>query len=69
MLLMEQYLKTKKGMQLAGKVAKGMPIGCIPCHQSASGADFAFSHNKTVNASVYWIGDKSMKEKFADLMK
>ena len=62
-------MKNKKGMQLAGRVAKGMPIGCISCHQSASGADFVFSHNKTVNASVAWIGDKSMKDKFADLMK
>lgn len=62
-------LNNKKGMQLAGRVAKGMPIGCISCHQSASGADFVFSHNKTVNASVSWIGDKSMKAKFADLMK
>ena len=62
-------LKNKKGMQLAGRVAKGMPVGCISCHQSASGADFVFSHNKTVNASVTWIGDKSMKAKFADLMK
>ena len=62
-------LKNKKGMKLAGRVAKGKPVGCISCHQSASGADFVFSHNKTVNASVAWIGDKSMKEKFADLMK
>ena len=62
-------MKNKKGMQLAGRVAKGMPIGCISCHQSASGADFVFSHNKTVNSSVAWIGDKSMKAKFADLMK
>ena len=62
-------LKNKKGMHLAGRVAKGMPVGCISCHQSASGADFVFSHNKTFNASVTWIGDKSMKAKFADLMK
>ena len=64
-----KIMKNKKDMQLAGRVAKGMPIGCISCHQSASGADFVFSHNKTVNASVAWIGDKSMKAKFADLMK
>ena len=64
-----KIMKNKKGMQLAGRVAKGKPVGCISCHQSASGADFVFSHNKTVNASVAWIGDKSMKAKFADLMK
>lgn len=58
-----------KGMKLVGKVAKGMPVGCISCHASASGSDFVFSHNKTVNANVTWIGDKSMMSSFADLMK
>jgi len=61
-------LKNKKGMSLAGRVAKGMPVGCISCHKSASGSDFVFSHNKIVNASVTWIGDKNLKAKFADLM-
>ncbi len=58
-----------KGMKLVGKVAKGMPVGCISCHASASGSDFVFSHNKTVNADVTWIGDKLMMSNFADLMK
>jgi len=49
-------MANKKGMKLAGRVAKGKPIGCISCHRSASGNDFVFSHNKTVNAAVTWIG-------------
>jgi len=64
-----KVMKNPKGMSLAGRVAKGMPIGCISCHKSASGADFVFSHNKTVNESVSWIGDKKEQAKFADLMK
>lgn len=35
-----------KGMKLAGKVAKGMPQGCIACHQSASGGDYVFAHDR-----------------------
>ena len=58
-----------KGMKLVGKVAKGMPVGCISCHASASGSDFVFSHNKMVNANVTWVGDKAMMSGFADLMK
>ena len=58
-----------KGMKLVGKVAKGMPVGCISCHASASGSDFVFSHNKTVNAGVTWIGEKTSMKSFADLMK
>ena len=41
-----------KGMKLAGKVAKGMDKGCIFCHQSASGNDLVFIHNKEANAEV-----------------
>ena len=41
-----------KGMKLAGKVAKGMDKGCIFCHQSASGNDLVFVHNKEANAEV-----------------
>ena len=63
-----KIMKNKKGIYLAGKVAKGMPIGCISCHQSASGDDFVFSHNKTVNADVTWIGKKANKKKFFNLM-
>jgi len=59
----------EKGMKLVGKVAKGMPVGCISCHASASGNDLVFSHNGTVNADVTWIGDKSMMGSFAELMK
>ncbi len=61
-------MKNEKGMALAGKVAKGMPVGCISCHQSASGSDFVFSHNKTVNADVSWIGKKADMKSFYDLM-
>jgi len=63
------FVNKKPKMKLAGRVAKGMPVGCISCHQSASGSDFVFSHNKTVNAAVTWIGDKSQMKSVADLMK
>jgi len=32
-----------KGMKLAGRVAKGMPTGCIACHKSAPGGDMLFT--------------------------
>jgi len=35
-----------KGMQLAGRVAKGMDQGCIACHQAAPGDDYVYSHDK-----------------------
>ncbi len=44
-----------KGMKLAGRVAKGMDKGCIACHQSASGNDLVFVHNKEANASVVHV--------------
>ncbi|MBT7589798.1 MAG: hypothetical protein HN561_01865 [Candidatus Scalindua sp.] len=44
-----------KGMKLAGKVAKGMDKGCIFCHQSASGNDLVFIHNKEANAEVVHV--------------
>lgn len=44
-----------KGMKLAGKVAKGMDKGCIFCHQSASGNDLVFAHNKEANASIVHV--------------
>lgn len=33
-----------KGMQLAGRVAKGKPVGCISCHTSAPGGDYIFTN-------------------------
>ena len=30
------------GMAMAGRVAKGMEAGCIPCHVKAGGGDFVF---------------------------
>ena len=39
--------KTPKGDKLAGKVP-----GCIGCHQSASGGDLVFIHNKEANADI-----------------
>jgi hypothetical protein len=48
-------LKNPKGMLLAGKVAKGMPIGCISCHASAPGGDFVYAHNMKANASVVFV--------------
>jgi len=39
--------KTPDGMQLAGKVAKGMDQGCIACHSGAEGDDMVFT-------PIYW---------------
>jgi len=40
-------LKTNpKGMNLAGRVAKGMSTGCIACHQSAPGNDYVYTHDR-----------------------
>ena len=35
-------MKNPKNMYLAGRVAKGMPKGCIACHSNADGDDFLF---------------------------
>ena len=35
--------KNPAGMQLAGRVAKGMDKGCIACHQAAPGGDYVFN--------------------------
>jgi len=35
-------MKNEKNMALAGRVAKGMPKGCIACHANAGGEDFLF---------------------------
>lgn len=35
-----------KGMQLAGRVAKGKPKGCIACHKAAPGGDYTFNNNR-----------------------
>ena len=32
-----------KGMKLAGRVAKGMPQGCIACHKAAPGGDMLYT--------------------------
>ncbi len=37
-----QVLKNPKEMLLAGRVAKGMPAGCIACHGQADGGDYLF---------------------------
>ncbi|NOX14781.1 MAG: hypothetical protein GXP61_01895 [Epsilonproteobacteria bacterium] len=39
-------MKNKKKMSLAGKIAKGKPIGCIACHAGAPKGSFVFSHKK-----------------------
>jgi len=36
--------KNPKGMQLAGRVAKGKPAGCIACHKVAPGGDYIFTN-------------------------
>ncbi len=35
-------------MSLAGRVAKGMNMGCIACHQNAGGGDFIFTNDRTM---------------------
>lgn len=35
-----------KKMSLAGRVAKGMPQGCIACHTAAPGGDLVFNHDR-----------------------
>ncbi|KAF0677556.1 cytochrome P460 family protein [Profundibacterium mesophilum] len=37
--------KNPKGMQLAGRVAKGADQGCIACHSGAEGDDYLFTTN------------------------
>lgn len=39
--------QTPSGIKLTGKVP-----GCIGCHQSASGNDLVFAHNKEANADI-----------------
>ncbi len=34
--------QNEAGMMLAGRVAKGMPQGCIACHANAQGGDYLF---------------------------
>ncbi len=48
-------LKNPKGMKLAGRVAKGKPVGCIACHASASGNDLVFKHNAEANAAMVFV--------------
>ena len=37
--------KNRKGMLLAGRVAKGTTKGCISCHSNAAGDDYLFSND------------------------
>ncbi len=39
-------VKNPKGMQLAGRVAKGADKGCIACHTGADGGDYMFLKNE-----------------------
>jgi len=44
--------KNAKGMQLAGKVAKGADVGCIACHSGAPGEDYLFTTDAPVGAAM-----------------
>jgi len=55
-----KILKNPKGMKLAGKVAKGMPVGCISCHSSAPGGDFLFIQDKEISPKATLIGSLGM---------
>ncbi len=35
-----------KGVKLAGRIAKGMEMGCIACHSAAPGGDMVFNHDR-----------------------
>jgi hypothetical protein len=37
--------KNDKDMALAGRVAKGMDMGCIACHKAAQGGDYLFTND------------------------
>ncbi len=42
-----QIRKALNGMNLVGKIAKGMtlaqiPVNCVACHKSADGGDYVF---------------------------
>jgi len=39
-------VKDPRGMQLAGRVAKGTDAGCIACHTAAPGGDLVFSNDR-----------------------
>ncbi len=41
-----------KGMSLAGRVAKGMPTGCIACHQGASATEMVFAHDENSGLKI-----------------
>lgn len=49
-------MKNPKGMKLAGKIAKGMPIGCIACHSAAPGGDYMFIQDKNISPKATLIG-------------
>ena len=38
--------KNDRGMALAGRVAKGMAMGCIACHSGAEGEDYLFLNDE-----------------------
>ena len=55
-----KIIKNPKGMKLAGKVAKGKPVGCISCHSSAPGGDFVFIQDKNISPKATLIGSMGM---------
>lgn len=55
-----EVMQNPKGMKLAGKVAKGMPVGCISCHASAPGGDFMFIQDKNISPKATLISSMGM---------
>jgi len=55
-----EIMKNPKGMKLAGKVAKGMPVGCISCHAAAPGGDFIYIQDKNISPKATLIGSMGM---------
>ena len=39
--------KSDQGMAMAGRVAKGMNMGCIACHKGAEGKDYLFANDSS----------------------
>jgi len=55
-----EVMKNPKGMKLAGKVAKGKPVGCISCHSAAPGGDFMFIQDKNISPKATLVSSLGM---------
>jgi len=58
-----KYKPNGKLFKNGAQIRAGKDKGCIACHQSASGNDLTFKHNKTVNADTTKIEEQSKPDK------